>query len=701
MYAAIIEQQPVLDKHLILDSREASSTDFTILQLAAREGRLNTVIELIALNEKIDEIDWNEEKVTIAKQSHKTPFLLAVEYGHLYLAEVLLALGADKKLAIEIAETFNQRDIAKQIEKMELRPHIVCALAFWIVNKEFNDLTAGQKTRILEQLKPQLQRVDIDGTICNGLIELSLQTKEYSLARNLLSLRPNQTLRANPAIRTAGYWAAKLAVNTASFNPNDFFTNDDAFLIMLQQLQADNHKDAVKHCLRLATETVKAEFEKQPQLELKSDAVLTETQEFIYNLAAKGDIFAVDLFAPTRENSITILRHALEKKNFVAIGCLLKALKSIELLNAFLTGDEFELAQLCFFNFNLSATLALPGIVLGIENFPKLLKTFSSPAGYAHQLISSGLRRNALPSEELVEFAKQLLPDSNSYLRTVIRCIQDRYELKSLSIVEKAEDISKNKKSALRKRKHHNIILNTDVSVHDFSLLKIMLARFEIRLKQGSLTEEKKSSNVVSELPISPFNKLPGKLWEEIIPFLSGNTLKGIPSVSQDFQEYKLHADEQEKFGMKWQLCEELQREFAENEEKFISFAKITRLLRLLVDNLNEQKPGIQCSALFKLILLDIFLVLLASICFYYASNIENDRKEHGYQHQIGKADDEAVLVLSGAFLFAFTVLALLATFIFPCELGRLQFHAAPLANLSRDIQQIVTEIHLFSNIIG
>jgi len=591
LHQTIINQEPI--EKGTLRPGIAISPGFFAIQLAAREGRLNAVLELILLGEDIDVCTYETEQKShqSSKTAEKTPFYLALEYGHTYLADVLLALGANKDLAIEIAKSHNETEFVKKLEALAVQEHLVYAAALWVISQENVYEGSQNKKRMLQNLLPQLNRVDLDGAAISGLIELVLQQKQTHLVNSILT---NQPLRCVPEINTAGYWAALADVSIGTQMLNKVCKDDKAFLLTLQQLH-DHHQPAaaIKLCLASASEAVKKEFAENSRLKIKpADEKLSDVQEYVYNTASKSDKDAVDLFKPTFEDYTVIFKYALKKKNFVAFQTLHSANENIALLNGLLEKNENQLAQFCFFNFNLSATLAIPGVILGIENFSKLLKTFSSPEGYAHQLVSTGIKRNVLPSKDVVAFVKQLLPTPSTYVGVVLRAIEDRYQIKSLRI---AEDVVKKALAAKHppKKRYHYVETKTPLSSRDRSLHIIMLDRFDIALNapleeadHKRDLEIKVDSDKTKDMSI--FKNLSSDLWREIFPYLNGNTLAVFPAASQQFYEYKLQTDAQNKFGDEWKL----QRDIQKNASKFFNFAEERRLLQALITSLEEDLVG-------------------------------------------------------------------------------------------------------------
>jgi len=565
---SIINQAPITLLSLDLNVKDPI-LGLNSFQLAARQGRLNTVLRLIARGEDVD--SCSQELKEKNKQSEKTAFYLALEYGHFYLAEVLLALGANKDLAIQIAKSQGEINFVKKIEKIELQEVLVYALASWAIENKTNELKNEERNCLIRCLEPQLLSLDPDGIGRSGLIELALQQDNLALA--LILLKEDQPLRKDPEIRAAGYWAAsspliiKKDLNGAILKT--FNSTDEAFLLTLQQLKADRKLKALQRCLTLANDAVKEEFVKQPTLEAKSIGQnFSETQQYIYSEAVRRDSTAANLLQISIEENVGIIDYAFENRNFVALQTLQSIKNDIELLSTMLSQDKYNLVKMCFFNFNLTATLVIPGVVLGIENFPKLLNIFSSPLGYANQLISIGLERNSLPSKELIEMVKQLLPEQNVYVSTVIRCIRDRYQIQPLriQITKGIQNINTVKNPLTIKSKTYQINTHTNLSPHDLSLITIMLARFNIVLNTSgqNLAEEKNLE--VKQNSMAIFKNLPSDLWREILPYLRGKTLNSISLSSQEFYEQRLQAEDQNEFGSKWKASEKLSRDASEIE---------------------------------------------------------------------------------------------------------------------------------------
>lgn len=139
-------------------SHSMNDHQLTPLQKNASAGVMHSVLEQLNRNVPVDWTfdadEWFYDSNIVTK-SRKSPFYLAVEHGHIHIAEVLLACGANRQKAIADAIANQQPDVARalrnvQINSVTLRAAVVWAIAHYDGRKSLAFLQALLKNDFAE-----------------------------------------------------------------------------------------------------------------------------------------------------------------------------------------------------------------------------------------------------------------------------------------------------------------------------------------------------------------------------------------------------------------------------------------------------------------------------------------------------------------------------------------------------------------------
>jgi hypothetical protein len=91
------------------------------LQIAAREGQQEIVLQLLREGVRVDQVGTHQ----------KTAFYYAIEYGHTLTARILLACGANREEAVLLAKQFKQEELIQEIVCLDVDAATVRNIFLW------------------------------------------------------------------------------------------------------------------------------------------------------------------------------------------------------------------------------------------------------------------------------------------------------------------------------------------------------------------------------------------------------------------------------------------------------------------------------------------------------------------------------------------------------------------------------------------
>lgn len=160
-------------------SNEAKKfNDLTRMQLAAQENDFQEIVQLAKSSVDMDAVT----------QQRKTPLYLAVERGHTLTAQVLLALGAKKELAVELAHENKRSDLETKLEQLVLDMDVMRGLLFWAVNQNDYDILKKLIVNLQSWEIPADFEVDIQVESKDVELKSIERTPEYHLQDDFIQL---------------------------------------------------------------------------------------------------------------------------------------------------------------------------------------------------------------------------------------------------------------------------------------------------------------------------------------------------------------------------------------------------------------------------------------------------------------------------------------------------------------------------------
>lgn len=112
--------------------QETNSRALSLLQIAAREGYVDAVLMLIYAGATVDQTqEIKHEDQFVMNQAESSAFYLAMQRGHLQVAEMLLVCGASKEHAIQCARRDQNHKLAEAISNLKVRETTLRYMLFW------------------------------------------------------------------------------------------------------------------------------------------------------------------------------------------------------------------------------------------------------------------------------------------------------------------------------------------------------------------------------------------------------------------------------------------------------------------------------------------------------------------------------------------------------------------------------------------
>jgi hypothetical protein len=590
---------------LKLSINDLHSWGLSALQVAAREGQWQVCVKLLSLNASIDQVREtaadnaavNPPNSYFANQSSKTPLYLAVEYGHTLLAQILLACGANKELALNIAHDSNDLQMQHRLAHLALDTDVAFGLAFYAMNKN-ND---GVLKKVLEQLDEGHANI----LAISALLEAALALPAEKAVEVLLERANGRALREDPSIYSAGYWASQYAedfLKRVCLSTSDWVTT-------LSQLRATQRP--VKSCFDAAPLAAKNAYIAKQQfagVHIQQQPSLTLEQNAAYADLAHAKRLEVELYCETTEDFAAIAKAAWENKNLIILTSLQKHFNQ-GLHRAFIESDHKALAQFWF----LSEEKYFHEVALDLEGESDLLlnatRFFGSQQSLLHELVGRSMDLKTRPEQVMVEFAARVAVDDDAMVSTLQICVQDRYSIASINL--EAEESKEEEKSSYDSNPFFklleppsdnklspfkiNVSLSDPLTPHDLSIVSVCFNRFGVGINkdehQASL-EQSAARQRRRKNKVAPFKDLSSHLWVNyIVPSLNSKDLKSLASVSHYTHEYKLAAEPH--FDARWIAHDERFIASSRREERLNRFLNeaesINRLLEAMQAGLDEK----------------------------------------------------------------------------------------------------------------
>ena len=287
--------------------------NLSLLQVAAREGSIELALWLLYSGSEIDKTSFgvahDNEDALILQNAQKTPLYYAVERHHFLLASILLVCGADKNKAIQLAERFNQQDVKEKLQSLTFQKHIKYALLVWtIVNfhksYEFHLLDA------IFHAKPSQEEKEIASDELSQFITLAAYLKNDAIAKYL---GRRTKVKFDPAIPTAGYWAA---INNLNGCYDALCQDEYGAVLTLRQLKFNSVFNQYYNKLTAAQ---KDRFHKTKLDIIVENHTLTEKQMDIYRESQAANKDQILSYDADLNDCYAVIQHAFQRQDFVAL----------------------------------------------------------------------------------------------------------------------------------------------------------------------------------------------------------------------------------------------------------------------------------------------------------------------------------------------------------------------------------------------
>lgn len=331
----------------------------TALQLAAREGQIAVVLRLINNGAEVDLVGSSDSILThtndsrVQEQSQKTPFYLALENGHMLVAQILLVYGASKQQATLIADALKNKKFETVIHACEATETIKHAVMYWSIknakltaeslkklqcadtreSKQSSPNTSSSFSIVISELSEE--KKSSNNNFVNRLIEFSAYLKQEHLTNDLL--KSNSYL---PDLQhmTAGFFS-KSAYDA-------LIKNDDHTLMTLQQLReaGRNDDDFIVYYAKASAEQQDAHAFEEKSMPLLKD--LSPTQKLFYSALRFSHLKKITAFKMEEKDYYAVLKQAATKQDLCVIDTLINLIpdKKNVLLKCALQDNNHDLA---------------------------------------------------------------------------------------------------------------------------------------------------------------------------------------------------------------------------------------------------------------------------------------------------------------------------------------------------------------------
>ena len=361
-------------------------TGFTPLQLAAREGLVDVSLWLLVYGAQVNTISE-----LLNSGIRCTALSLSASHGHLLISQILLAFGADKNAALNIAQLAADESCILRLRRLHLNEWIKNACLYFLIKNtdivNFTPMCELVKRQISHQKSIDAQRI----------VEYSLYFKNIKIAKSYLNNIAET--HSDPVIMSAAYWS----IHNGDELFNDVCSNDNEWLLLLYQLY-QNDKQKFANVFNKATNQVQSKF-LQNSLVMEDDRLLTTPQKHLYFAAAiKASREHLQNLCQNDEDYYAVMAYSFFKSNFVAILSLENLKDLTSFIRNCITQNNRPLLQFII----IATPLNLLKTVLDIrditpQSFEKLISSVWTKTGLLNALISYSVQANRKPDQSTQE----------------------------------------------------------------------------------------------------------------------------------------------------------------------------------------------------------------------------------------------------------------------------------------------------------
>jgi hypothetical protein len=470
---------------------------FTALQIAAREGLANVVLELLYAGAQID------------VPARETPLYLAVKYGHLLVAQILLIHGAKLHLAEGAAQLI-------------IDPTVVVSSLSWGVmhfNIKHNPLALFQVALTKLQYHPDKK------IIASALLELAAANNKKELIPLLLPLERH--VRHDVNILTPGFWCLK-HTDEALFV--DVCSKPEEKLLTLRQLHAaKKDKEFVKYYEQWGAD-IQDRFSQIDATEAKEDQSLQGKVRVAYISAADGVVDTIKKLKLTTDEFSHLIQYAFDRKNFYALQSLYAGCVSpLAVLKKLLEAQQTELVTYSLINLNANLFYFAQECAQDISLLEKL-KKYTTASGLIYSACSRGIQPTQPPSDKTFKILK--FADNDLSLYAILQLsINNHFNIPA---------------SAVTMQDNNRFTFDASISIAKKGTLRTCYSRFGFVL-QGKVEHSNKLMNITRDL------------WQyKIISQLSTNDKASLSVVSKSCREWVVFSSLNKKASELWLINDKL-----------------------------------------------------------------------------------------------------------------------------------------------
>lgn len=425
---------------------QANRRGLTLLQIAARDNLIDVAIMLLYAGAQVDQTsDLNSSNAYLTQQAKASPLFLAMERGHIQLAEILFVFHANKKKALALAS--KNQELFNAISDLTLSKTTINELLYW-GTKRYNP---SFKNRLFDHLTPFIKTKSFSTGCDNKDVKETKKAEEHYLQDEISSLielaayeNKQETVEAllklgnhrdSSRYLTAAYWAC-YHKNESLFEILAINNPEAAATGILQLLAyAPQHFFEARQTLKNKSNTLVWAKKVSEHLQsllmhsngtLPSESLSSENAIINYRLLSRNAFEIKDM---TVETAYEIADYAARKKQFIVLSNLLNMKELIYPL--FLNALKKEDRQLASFILIYSNQERYDFMLECFKN--NLLHSWfqffhQTHHGVADDIIRRGLRlNNAISTEEIK--ALSALDDKNRNITSLIlRRMGDYYD---------------------------------------------------------------------------------------------------------------------------------------------------------------------------------------------------------------------------------------------------------------------------------
>ncbi len=407
----------------------------TSCQRVARAGLHPTLLELIIAGADFNGSSDNNhhENAYFNQQARKPPLQLAIEYGHYYLAQVLLVMGAKTDTT---RDHFNGDPtlLAKLDELIEKakNPRLKTELLFWAINTRSHEDTA------LDWINRFYPSATTEKQDHAALIRLAIQKKFLVTANQLLACHDGSP--AAPSVLSAAYWyvvtnkscmdteiPALLSGDvspeekTAKLTLRKLNLKEADWILLLKQLEGRDHDNFLK--LYMLLETTQPDWIQQSHaVSYETAAGLRGLKRQVYLSIMMGSGSATPYFDPRRKEAIAdqfdLMVYAFAQQDLITLSLLFGINQSL-LYPLLLSSKHQDLMRFLL--------LQIPSNDL-LKHAECVIEQVQPVFNAAHQVMSKSLAANTAVSDKAVK-ALRANPESSQLFLNLKRCLKDHVQI--------------------------------------------------------------------------------------------------------------------------------------------------------------------------------------------------------------------------------------------------------------------------------